>query len=123
MASLILVVDDDDAIRNLLVRTLQREGYSVESAHDGLEAIELLERKDYDAVLLDLMMPRLDGPGVVRHLEKTKPAVLERVIIMTAHHPVPDCDLPEEISSRPLRKPFDIQEVVRRTRGLLAHQH
>ena len=62
----VLVVDDDDAIRTMVERVLKREQYDVESARDGYEAIEKLNRNDYATVLLDLMMPRVDGHGVLR---------------------------------------------------------
>jgi DNA-binding response OmpR family regulator len=57
-ASKILIVDDDDAIRNMVERVLRREKFEVESARDGFEAIEKLSRNDYGTILLDLMMPR-----------------------------------------------------------------
>src|SRR5688572_6185021 len=65
----ILIVDDDDAVRNMVERVLRREHFDVESARDGFEAIEKLTRNDYATVLLDLMMPRVDGLGVLRFLE------------------------------------------------------
>src|SRR5690349_10359780 len=66
----ILVVDDDDAIRMMVERVLRREKFEVETARDGFEAIEKLSGGDYATVLLDLMMPRVDGLGVLRFLEQ-----------------------------------------------------
>ena len=79
-AKKILVVDDDDAIRNMVERVLRREHFEVESARDGFEAIEKLSRNDYATVLLDLMMPRVDGIGVLRFLETEQKTLAPRVI-------------------------------------------
>jgi len=64
-AETILVVDDDEANRDVLGRRLQRLGYGVIEARDGVEALEVLARDGVDLVLLDVMMPRLDGYGVL----------------------------------------------------------
>lgn len=58
----ILVVDDDRAVRESLRRSLSFNGYSVELAQDGVEALDLIANNRPDAVVLDVMMPRLDGP-------------------------------------------------------------
>lgn len=106
----VLVVDDDDAIRAMVERVLKREHYEVESARDGFEAIEKLTRNDYTTVLLDLMMPRVDGHGVLRYLEERPRA--PAVIIMTASMQ----SAQETASARPvfrvLSKPFDIRQLV-----------
>ena len=106
----ILVVDDDDAIRTMVERVLRREHFEVEGARDGFEAIEKLSRSDYGTILLDLMMPRVDGHGVLRFLEQhPKPA---RVIVMTANLQGGS----EAAEARPvfrvLSKPFDIKELI-----------
>lgn len=107
----ILVVDDDDAIRNMVERVLRREQFEVESARDGFEAIDKLTRNDYGTVLLDLMMPRVDGLGVLRYLE-TEHQTPPRVIVMTANMQGAE----ESVEARPvfrvLPKPFDIRELV-----------
>lgn len=81
----VLVVDDDPAIREMLYDVLTDEGHRVVMACDGVEALEVLEREDYFLVLLDLMMPRLDGPGVIRELEQ-RPAMRAKnsVVVMSA---------------------------------------
>jgi two-component system, chemotaxis family, chemotaxis protein CheY len=106
----VLVVDDDDAIRTMVERILKREHYEVESARDGFEAIEKLSRSDFTTVLLDLMMPRVDGHGVLRYLED-RPAA-PAVIVMTAN-----LQSAQETASaapvfRVLSKPFDIRQLV-----------
>lgn len=111
----ILVVDDDDAIRNMVERVLRREHFEVESARDGFEAIEKLSRNDYATVLLDLMMPRIDGIGVLRFLETEKPEP-PRVIVMTANLQGADETREAKPVFRILPKPFDIHQLVSHVR-------
>ncbi|WP_071435478.1 response regulator transcription factor [Bacillus kwashiorkori] len=61
MMDKILVVDDDASIRKLIKLYLINDGYSVDIASDGIEALQLLEKNEYDLIILDIMMPRLDG--------------------------------------------------------------
>ncbi|MFL6246095.1 MAG: response regulator [Thermoanaerobaculia bacterium] len=112
----ILVVDDDDAIRNMVERVLRREHFEVESARDGFEAIEKLSRNDYATVLLDLMMPRVDGIGVLRFLETERQAEPPRVIVMTANLQGADETKEAKPVFRVLPKPFDIHELVSHVR-------
>ena len=107
----ILIVDDDDAIRNMVERVLRREQFEVESARDGFEAIEKLSRNDYATVLLDLMMPRVDGLGVLRFLEMG-PKEPPRVIVMTANLQSADETREAKPVFRILPKPFDIHQLV-----------
>jgi CheY-like chemotaxis protein len=111
----VLVVDDDDAIRRMVERVLRREQYEVESARDGFEAIEKLARNDYGTVLLDLMMPRVDGLGVLRFLE-TEHQAPPRVIVMTANLQGASATAEAKPVFRVLPKPFDIQELVAHVR-------
>lgn len=112
----VLVVDDDDAIRTLVERILRRERFHVESACDGSEAIDKLGTAQYDAVLLDLMMPRVDGHGVIRFLEREKSPPVPQVIVMTANmHGANEVRSAAPVTDV-IPKPFDISE-------LLSHVH
>lgn len=110
------MVDDDDAIRKLLERVLRREHFEVESARDGFEAIEKLSHNDYATVLLDLMMPRVDGMGVLRFLENEQRTTSPRVIVMTANLPGADETRNAKPVFRVLPKPFDIHQLVSHVR-------
>ncbi|MGN6184416.1 MAG: response regulator [Thermoanaerobaculia bacterium] len=110
----ILVVDDDDAIRTMVERVLRREKYEVESARDGYEAIEKLTRGDFATVLLDLMMPRVDGHGVLKYLETTPET--PRVIVMTANLQGASATAAARPVFRVLSKPFDIKQLVTHVR-------
>jgi CheY-like chemotaxis protein len=85
----ILVVDDDPALREVLTAALSKDGYEVDAAGDGTEALALLEQRPYDLVLSDLRMPRVDGPSLyetlrTRHHFPVRFATkLPRVIFMT----------------------------------------
>lgn len=107
-----LIVDDDVAIRVLLSRILRRSCFEVDSARDGAEAIEKLSADDYSVILLDLMMPRIDGVAVVRFLEAYRPELLKKVIVLTAW----GAAAYEKVSphvARFLEKPFNIDELMR----------
>lgn len=113
----ILVVDDDESIRLMVSRVLERENYSVDSASDGFEAIEKIARDDYDAILLDLMMPGLDGIGVLDYLEEHRPELGDSVIIMSANLPAATDARRTRRVGRVLPKPFDLRDLIAQIRG------
>jgi DNA-binding response OmpR family regulator len=105
------VVDDDASIRILVARVLTREGFEVDSARDGGEAIEQMMQHDYDIITLDLMMPRVDGFAVVRYLTKYWPEKLANVVVMTAY----GTSALEKVCPpvvRAIEKPFDIERLL-----------
>lgn len=106
-----LVVDDDASIRILVARVLGRRGMTVDLARDGAEAIEYLLQHEYDLIALDLMMPRIDGMGVVKYLVEHRPQDLANVIVMTAFgaSALPKVCPPV---ARFIEKPFDIETFV-----------
>jgi nitrogen regulation protein NR(I) len=83
MADRVLVVDDEQSLRKVLAATLSREGYEVEVAQDGEEALVALERDGADVVVTDLVMPRMDGLSLLRRVVQKHPDV--PVIVVTAH--------------------------------------
>jgi CheY-like chemotaxis protein len=82
MAKKVMVVDDDLYIRELYVEVLKDEGYTVESATNGEEALNKLKEGGYDLILLDIMMPKLDGLGIMDALNKQPPPVKNGPIIL-----------------------------------------
>ncbi|PYQ29613.1 MAG: hypothetical protein DMF56_11660 [Acidobacteria bacterium] len=108
----ILVVDDDDSIRLMVERVLRREKFEVDSARDGHEAIEKLAHNEYGMVLLDLMMPRVDGHGVIQYLEHERNAPKPWVIVMTANLQSATATTAAKPVFRVLSKPFDIEQLV-----------
>src|SRR5256714_292507 len=83
MADRVLVVDDEQSLRKILAATLQREGYEVEVASDGEEALAALDRDGADVVVTDLVMPKMDGLSLLRKVVASHPDV--PVIVVTAH--------------------------------------
>lgn len=79
----ILLVDDEDAIRYSISKTLQRVGYQVHTAASGLEALEMMERQDYDVVLTDIRMPGLTGVELLAKIKEQAPDVV--VILLTGY--------------------------------------
>ena len=104
----VLLVDDNEETCTLVKALLRRE-FSVETAHEGAEAIELLRTKSFGAVLLDLRMPNIDGFGVLDHLATNRPEVLRRIIVLTASLTVSDVERVNRYAVFDLiRKPFDV---------------
>ncbi|HXH81098.1 response regulator [Nocardioides sp.] len=80
-----LVVDDDEDMREVLVRVVERMGHAVDQASDGAKAVEALARRSYDVMLLDLSMPRMTGEDVLRWLRRhPQSAAGVRVIVVSA---------------------------------------
>ena len=107
-----LVVDDDDPIRMMLAKIVERQNISVDTARDGAEAIQQIDKQHYDLILLDLMMPRVDGYGVVRHLQSHHPNRLSCTIIASA---VPESEILRKIDVPVYRihaKPFDLAKLI-----------
>jgi CheY-like chemotaxis protein len=119
----ILVVEDDLAIRRLVRSVLQRAGYQVDVAADGLEAVLKLGLAEFDVILLDLMMPRLDGFSFIETMAQHDPARLERIIVTSAASPAV---IKEKLHGRPfdiLPKPFDIADLSARVEACVAAVH
>jgi len=103
----ILVVDDEPAIRALVARIAQRAGFEVDVARDGAEAIAMLDATTFQVVILDLMMPIVDGYGVIDHVRETggqHPAI----ILISAADSAAFRRVDGEIVHSVIRKPFDI---------------
>lgn len=111
----ILVVDDDEGIRTVLQEVLADAGFQVQGAGDGVEALELLRQESGWIVLLDLMMPRLNGQQVLQQLQQ-EPALLKdnKVVLMSAGWRL-DSEGPilrSEVVVASLRKPIDLGELL-----------
>ena len=106
-----LVVDDDPGIRLLVRRILMKEQFDVDLACDGAEAIEKILANEYAVIVLDLMMPRIDGIAVVRYLADNYPAKLSSIIVMTAFGTSALRQVCPPVG-RFLEKPFDVNHLV-----------
>ncbi len=113
----ILVVDDEQAVRGSLERTLRFEGYEVTVAGDGVEALDRVERDRPDAVVLDVLMPRLDGLETCRRLRARGDGL--RVLLLTARDAVADRVTGLDVGADDyLVKPFALEELLARLRAL-----
>ncbi len=113
----IMVVDDEPVIVDSITYSLSREGYSVVTAADGKEALVLFEKSKPDLVLLDLMLPELDGWQVCRKLRETSSVP---IIMLTARSDELDRILGLEIGADDyLPKPFSFRELLARIRAML----
>ena len=109
----VLIVDDDIAIQTLMKTLLERRGVIVQCATDGEEALAFLDEHVYDAIVLDLMLPRKNGFDVIGDLKERSPHLLNRVVVVTAVSEQTlrlfDCTAVRSM----LRKPFDIDVFIR----------
>lgn len=108
----ILVVEDDGAIRTLVVAALKREPLEVHTASDGLAALECVRANDYAVILLDLMMPRLNGYEFLESLDSVRGDGEPVIIVMTAFDTTSLRKLPGNRVHAILHKPFDVERVV-----------
>ena len=120
----VLVVDDDSGIQRLISAVLARDGWAYEVAGDGCEAIAAIERNRPDVILLDLMMPKMNGFEIIDHLRVIAPELLRRVIVLTAasNSTLKQLTAGDEIFKL-IRKPFELEELricVRRCAGRAA---
>jgi len=117
MTMQVLVVDDDQAVRDSLARSLQYSGYEVTTAEDGLEALAKLSSMRPDAVIMDVMMPRLDGLETTRMLRQSGNDV--PILVLTARDAVGDrVDGLDAGADDYMVKPFSLDELLARLRAL-----
>ncbi len=107
-ASRVLVVDDEPAIRALVAKIVQRAGLDVDLAGDGVEAIEKLDGHPYAVLVLDLMMPTVDGFGIISHLRSRTNLPRPAIIVISAADTTMLRHLDGTLVHTILRKPFDI---------------
>jgi len=114
----ILLVDDDPGIRLSVQRSLEFEGYGVTTAEDGEAALIAIAAAQYDCVILDISMPRLDGLGVCRRLRQDGNDI--PVLVLTARQQVADRVSGLDAGADDyLAKPFALEELLARVRALL----
>lgn len=118
MAQRLLIADDDNEIRELLEFDLSHSGYEVDCAKDGEEALQKALVGNYDLVLLDVMMPKMNGFDVCKNIRATKSEV--PILMLTAKGTINDKTQGFDSGADDyIVKPFDIQEVLLRVRALV----
>ncbi len=117
MSKKVLIVDDEKAIVDILNHNLKREGYATVQAYDGEEALDLVEKEKPDLVLLDVMLPKMDGFSVCKVIrQKTNIPI----IMVTAKEDVVDKVIGLELGADDyITKPFSVREVIARVKANL----
>ena len=114
----VLIVEDEGPIRNLIAAVLKRERIEADTAENGRDALQLMARRRYSCIILDLMMPVMNGRQLVEWMKD----VPDRppVILLTAAGESSTADLPPEVVKVMIRKPFDLGRVVEVVRAFAA---
>ena len=108
----VLVIDDDRATRLLLQKVLSQSGFHVDLASSGDEGMSLALSREYEAILLDLVMPQPDGTAILQKIEASAPALLKKIIIITGY---PQQTIKSKTFAM-LTKPLNLDEVIRLAR-------
>ena len=119
----VLVADDDPSIRQLLCTIVKRLNLPVDCVEDGVAAVERLKEHEYSVILLDLMMPRLNGFGVIEYLKDNPPHYKPVVLVITAYADQKFKDVDPNIVAGVLRKPFEVSEVGTLVRNCVEGYH
>jgi two-component system NtrC family sensor kinase len=110
----ILLIDDDSGMRRALGRILQRSGYDVHTAVNGLKGLEALDEGAYEVILCDIRMPELDGLGFYREMKRRHPHLVSRIVFLTGDALSPEVEVFfTQVDCLCLLKPFRAQEVRR----------
>ncbi len=107
-----LIVDDDQALQGLFTRLLGRRGFTVDCALSGRSAFDRIRKQAYSVILLDLMMPDVNGFELLERLKRESPSLLPRVIVMTGASQRSIEELDTSDLGGLIRKPFDIDDLV-----------
>ena len=115
---MLLVAEDEKDMNRLITRALEKEGYGVDSCFDGEEAMDYLESAEYDGVILDIMMPKMDGHQVLKKL-RARGSNLP-VLFLTARDSIADRVAGLDLGADDyLIKPFDFDELLARVRAMM----
>ena len=113
----ILLAEDEKDLNMIITKKLKKDGYSVDSCFDGEEALAYINAADYDCIILDVMMPLLDGFGVLKEIRKR--GISTPVIFLTARDSVEDRVSGLDSGANDyLPKPFDTRELLARIRSI-----
>jgi len=116
----LLIVDDEPNIVMSLEFVFKKENYKVFIARDGAEAIEIIENSLPDIILLDIMMPKVDGYQVLKHLKEVASLNKIKVIILSAKNKIADIELGLQLGAdKYIPKPFSTKQLVKEVKNLL----
>ena len=119
-SSLILLVDDSEVSNFLMQSILEEKGYTILSVSNGKEALDLLKKQHPDLIILDIMMPEMNGFGVLESVKKFEETAKIPVIILTARNNLKDQEKAISMGAADyVIKPIDIDDVVERVKRLV----
>ncbi|MBW6468758.1 MAG: response regulator [Coriobacteriia bacterium] len=121
-APLVLVVDDDRSIVGAMSNMLRAKGFSTIAAYDGREAMAAIEEHKPDLILLDLMMPVMDGYQVIQEVKSSEETKDIPIVVMTAHRIDRERTDLLELAAEQLRKPFAVEDLVERIEQFLTEE-
>lgn len=108
----VLVIDDEEIIRQCSKRTLGPAGYLVHTASSGMEGLSMLNETTYDLILVDMMMPELDGTEVVKHIKRIAPGT--KIMVITGYSSAETVEMIKNIGvSCYLEKPYSPQTLLK----------
>ncbi len=119
---LVLVVDDEPHMCNALRRILEKEGYRVRTALNGRTALDLIKEKKPDVILLDILMPGIDGREINRRVRELSP--ITKIIYFTAKVEPTDPSMLKELRSEVdafIAKPATTKQILSKVSGMLGH--
>jgi CheY-like chemotaxis protein len=117
----VLVIDDETALRNALLRFLQRRGIQGEGVSDGAAALRMLEQRDFDVIISDVRMPGMAGREFVERLRRDRPELMSRLVFSTGDTFAPEtAALLKEVGAPTVMKPFDFAALERVVREVAA---
>ena len=118
----ILVVEDEKDLNNIITKHLKKNNFSVDSVFDGEEALEYLNYRNYDVIILDVMMPKMNGYEVVKNLRTNKNETA--VLMLTARDGIDEKIKGLDLGADDyLVKPFDFRELIARIRALVRRKY
>lgn len=113
-----LIVEDDPAIRRLVEKILSRRNVEIDTAHDGREAVQKLGKQHYSVLVLDLMVPELNGFEIIEFLKREDLKVPVAVVSAVSQQALTKLDL--DVVKLVISKPFDVDEFTKAILGLCA---
>jgi DNA-binding response OmpR family regulator len=112
IAKRILAVENDELVRSFLADGLTTAGYTVDTAENGREALEKIDRRDYDVIISDLKMPELDGMALCRVLRERRAATQSRLVLLSGSDALHDHRAYLDEAGVPaLAKPVDLEDL------------
>ena len=116
-ARYVLIVEDDDQVREVLEEVLTGEGYRAIATQDGVEALDWLSSLPVDLIIVDILMPRLDGPGLIKRVRQTNRWAAIPILVVSAFANL------DRYQNLPvdgfLLKPFDVPDLLENVRKLI----